>query len=252
MSIELKDISYTYLKNTSYKQRALNNINLTINDGEYIGIVGKTGSGKSTLLDILSGLVKPDNGEIIYRGVDRSDIGVIFQFVEKQLFETTVEKDVGFILKNKGIKDENKIKKIIEYMGFDYDKVKDKSPLEFSIGEKRKIAIAGVLVSRPKYLILDEPFASLDFDGRKQLIKTLNDLHKDGTSIIIISHSSDIICQLVDRVIVLDNGKIVSDGKPIDVVSNSNISKLAKKLNVNNCVKYDDLLNEIEKRYKHE
>ena len=137
-------------------------------------------------------------------------------------------------------------------MGFDYDKVKDKSPLEFSIGEKRKIAIAGVLVSRPKYLILDEPFASLDFDGRKQLIKTLNDLHNNGTSIIIISHSSDIICQLVDRVIVLDNGKIISDGKPIDVVSNSNISKLAKKLNVNNCVKYDDLLNEIEKRYKHE
>ena len=252
MSIELKDISYTYLKNTSYKQRALNNINLTINDGEYIGIVGKTGSGKSTLLDILSGLVKPDNGEIIYRGIDRSDIGVIFQFVEKQLFETTVEKDVGFILKNKGIKDENKIKEIIEYMGFDYNKVKDKSPLEFSIGEKRKIAIAGVLVSRPKYLILDEPFASLDFDGRKQLIKTLNDLHNNGTSIIIISHSSDIICQLVDRVIVLDNGKIISDGKPIDVVSNSNISKLAKKLNVNNCVKYDDLLNEIEKRYKHE
>lgn len=252
MPIELKDISYTYLKNTSYKQRALNNINLTINDGEYIGIVGKTGSGKSTLLDILSGLVKPDNGEIIYRGVDRSDIGVIFQFVEKQLFETTVEKDVGFILKNKGIKDENKIKKIIEYMGFDYDKVKDKSPLEFSIGEKRKIAIAGVLVSRPKYLILDEPFASLDFDGRKQLIKILNDLHKDGTTIIIISHSSDIICELVDRVIVLDNGKIILDGKPIDVVSNSNISKLAKKLNVNNCVKYDDLLNEIEKRYKHE
>ena len=252
MSIELKDISYTYLKNTSYKQYALNNINLTINDGEYIGIVGKTGSGKSTLLDILSGLVKPDNGEIIYRGIDRSDIGVIFQFVEKQLFETTVEKDVGFILKNKGIKDENKIKEIIEYMGFDYDKVKDKSPLEFSIGEKRKIAIAGVLVSRPKYLILDEPFASLDFDGRKQLIKTLNDLHNNGTSIIVISHSSDIICQLVDRVIVLDNGKIISDGKPIDVVSNSNISKLAKKLNVNNCVKYDDLLNEIEKRYKHE
>lgn len=252
MSIELKDISYTYLKNTSYKQCALNNINLTINDGEYIGIVGKTGSGKSTLLDILSGLVKPDNGEIIYRGIDRSDIGVIFQFVEKQLFETTVEKDVGFILKNKGIKDENKIKEIIEYMGFDYDKVKDKSPLEFSIGEKRKIAIAGVLVSRPKYLILDEPFASLDFDGRKQLIKTLNDLYNNGTSIIIISHSSDIICQLVDRVIVLDNGKIISDGKPIDVVSNSNISKLAKKLNVNNSVKYDDLLNEIEKRYKHE
>ena len=252
MSIELKDISYTYLKNTSYKQYALNNINLTINDGEYIGIVGKTGSGKSTLLDILSGLVKPDNGEIIYRGIDRSDIGVIFQFVEKQLFETTVEKDVGFILKNKGIKDENKIKEIIEYMGFDYDKVKDKSPLEFSIGEKRKIAIAGVLVSRPKYLILDEPFASLDFDGRKQLIKILNDLHNNGTSIIIISHSSDIICQLVDRVIVLDNGKIISDGKPIDVVSNSNISKLAKKLNINNCVKYDGLLNEIEKRYKHE
>ncbi len=249
MSIELKDVSYTYLKSTSYKQCALNNINLRINDGEYIGIVGKTGSGKSTLLDIISGLVKADKGEVIYDGIDRSDIGVIFQFVEKQLFETTVEKDVSFVLRNKGIKDENRVKEIIEYMDFDYESIKDKSPLEFSIGEKRKIAIAGVLVANPKYLILDEPLASLDYDGKNHLIKVLNDLHLKGTTIIIISHSSDIICELVDRVIVLDNGKIIADGKPI---LDSNISKLSKKLNIKNCIKYDDLLNEIEKRYKDE
>ena len=255
MSIELKDISYTYLKNTSYKQSALNNINLTINDGEYIGIVGKTGSGKSTLLDILSGLVKPDKGEVINRGIDRSDIGVIFQFVEKQLFETTVEKDVGFALKNRGIKDKTKIKEVIEYMGFDYEEVKDKSPLEFSIGEKRKIAIAGVLVTSPKYLILDEPFASLDYDGKSQLIKMLNDLHLKGTTIIIISHSIDIICELTDRVIVLDNGKIISDKETktsLNGYDGGYISKLANKLNIANCLKYEDLLNEIEKRYKHE
>ena len=255
MSIELKDISYTYLKNTSYKQSALNNINLTINDGEYIGIVGKTGSGKSTLLDILSGLVKPDKGEVIYRGIDRSDIGVIFQFVEKQLFETTVEKDVGFALKNRGIKDITKIKEVIEYMGFDYEEAKDKSPLEFSIGEKRKIAIAGVLVTSPKYLILDEPFASLDYDGKSQLIKMLNDLHLKGTTIIIISHSIDIICELTDRVIVLDNGKIISDKETktsLNGYDGGYISKLTNKLNIANCLKYEDLLNEIEKRYKHE
>ena len=207
------------------------------------------------MLDILSGLVKPDKGEVINRGIDRSDIGVIFQFVEKQLFETTVEKDVGFALKNRGIKDITKIKEVIEYMGFDYEEVKDKSPLEFSIGEKRKIAIAGVLVTSPKYLILDEPFASLDYDGKSQLIKMLNDLHLKGTTIIIISHSIDIICELTDRVIVLDNGKIISDKETktsLNGYDGGYISKLANKLNIANCLKYEDLLNEIEKRYKHE
>lgn len=134
----IKRCKFHLFKNTSYKQRALNYINLKINDGEYIGIVGKTGSGKSTLLDILSWLVKADSGEVIYKEIDRSDIGVIFQFVEKQLFETTVEKDVGFALKNKGINDENRIKEIVEYIGFEYYLDKDKSPLEFSIGEKKK------------------------------------------------------------------------------------------------------------------
>ena len=150
MSIELRNVSFTYLKTI----KALENINLKIEDGDFVGIIGKTGSGKSTLLDILASLVKPTSGKLNYVGLKRDDIGVIFQFVEKQLFESTVEKDVGFILKNKGVKDEGQIREVLEYLGFNYDDIKDKSPLEFSIGEKRKIAIAGVLVGKPKVLIL--------------------------------------------------------------------------------------------------
>ena len=135
MSIELRNVSFTYLKTI----KALENINLRIEDGDFVGIIGKTGSGKSTLLDILASLVKPTSGKLNYAGLKREDIGVIFQFVEKQLFESTVEKDVGFILKNKGVKDEGQIREVLEYLGFNYADVKDKSPLEFSIGEKKKL-----------------------------------------------------------------------------------------------------------------
>lgn len=260
MSIELKDVSFTYLKTI----KALNNVNLKIEDGEFIGIVGETGSGKSTLLDIIASLVKPASGKLIYNGLKREDIGVIFQAVEKQLFESTVEKDVDFILKNKGIKDTGQIKEILEYLGFDYEKVKDKSPLEFSVGEKRKIAIAGVLVGKPKVLLLDEAFAGLDKDGKELLLKILVELNKQGTTIILISHSLDIICEYANRVIILKEGQIYKDGNPYivfkdykrllnDGIEASYVRRLAYLLNIDKtCIKYDDLLNALAKRLQHE
>ena len=182
--------------------------------------------------------------------------------MEKQLFESTVEKDVGFILKNKGVKDEGQIKEVLEYLGFNYDDVKDKSPLEFSIGEKRKIAIAGVLVGKPKVLILDEAFAGLDKDGKDSLIKILLKLNKEGTTIIMISHSSDVICENAKRVIILKDGSIYKDGKPDEVFKDysrllgdgidvSYVRRISEKLNLS-CIKYDELIDEIEKRYRHE
>ena len=258
MSIELRNVSFTYLKTI----KALENINLKIEDGEFVGIIGKTGSGKSTLLDILASLVKPTSGQLNYVGLKRDDIGVIFQFVEKQLFESTVEKDVGFILKNKGVKDEGQIREILEYLGFNYSDIKDKSPLEFSIGEKRKIAIAGVLVGKPKVLILDEAFAGLDKDGKDSLIKILQKLNKEGTTIIMISHSSDVICEYAKRVIILKDGSIYKDGKPevvfkdynrllSDGIDVSYVRRISEKLNLS-CIKYADLIDEVEKRYHHE
>lgn len=258
MSIELRNVSFTYLKTI----KALENINLKIEDGDFVGIIGKTGSGKSTLLDILASLVKPTSGKLNYVGLKRDDIGVIFQFVEKQLFESTVEKDVGFILKNKGIKDEGQIREVLEYLGFNYSDIKDKSPLEFSIGEKRKIAIAGVLVGKPKVLILDEAFAGLDKDGKDSLIKILLKLNKEGTTIIMISHSSDVICEYAKRVIILKDGSIYKDGKPevvfkdynrllSDGIDVSYVRRISEKLNLS-CIKYADLIDEIEKRYQHE
>ena len=181
MSIRLDNVSFTYLKNTSYETKALDNVSLEIKDGEFVGIIGETGSGKSTLLDIIAGLNSPTEGKVSVEG----RVGVVFQFVEKQLFESTVYKDVGFSIGElSNDEKEKRIRETLEYLDFNYEKVKDMSPFEFSIGEKRKIAIAGVLVSRPDILILDEVFAGLDYDGKKSLINILNDLNLCLTNLI--------------------------------------------------------------------
>ena len=250
MSIRLDNVSFTYLKNTSYETKALDNVSLEIKDGEFVGIIGETGSGKSTLLDIIAGLNSPTEGKVSVEG----RVGVVFQFVEKQLFESTVYKDVGFSIGElSNDEKEKRIRETLEYLDFNYEKVKDMSPFEFSIGEKRKIAIAGVLVSRPDILILDEVFAGLDYDGKKSLINILNDLNLRGTTIILISHSADIICECATRTVVLKDGTIYKDGKSSEVLKDYDfyIPRLSKRLNLS-CIKYSELLEEIEKRYTHE
>jgi len=233
MPITVKNLSYTYAPGTVYAADALAGIDLTILDGEFVGIMGKTGCGKSTLIQLLAGLLEPTEGTVLLDGEDifeksfdraklRRAVGVVFQHPEHQLFETTVEKDVAFGLRRHDLSKEEKreaVRQALEAVGFDYNKVKDQSPLSFSGGEKRRIAIAGVLAVKPKILILDEPVAGLDPLGRKDFLSLLDRLNQAGTTILMISHNADAIAEHTGRVLVLEQGKLLYDGKTQEVLS---------------------------------
>lgn len=276
MSIELKSVSYTYAVDTPYSVKALDDVSLTVNEGEFVGIIGKTGCGKSTLIQLIDGLLAPDNGVVLFDGEDihskkfdrrklRENIGIVFQFPDYQLFETTVERDVAFALKHSSLSKkevQNRVSKALEAVGFDYDKVKDKSPLSFSGGEKRRIAIAGVLAAGPKYLILDEPVAGLDPMGRTEFLKLLDSLNKKGTAIIMISHNTDALAEYAQRILLMRDGKIIRDGKAEEILTDyialeengvraGQISSIAEMLRErsfdipDNTVKYNQLIEEI-------
>lgn len=276
MPIELKSVSYIYSPDTSYSVKALDNISLKINEGEFIGITGRTGCGKSTLLQIIDGLLRPDSGTVLFNDADinsksfnksilRQKIGVVFQFPEYQLFETTVERDVSFALKHMKLGRDEKKQRVYDALnavGLDYDTFKNKSPLSCSGGEKRKIAIAGALASNPEYLIFDEPAAGLDPAGRVSFMKLVSELNAKNTAVIIISHNIDIMAEYAKRIIVLDKGRIVKDGAAAEVLSDysavlksginaGNIIDIAEGLRKNgadvykNTVKYNQLINEI-------
>ncbi len=233
MSLKIEDITFTYAKGTPHETRAIDHISLEIKDGEFVGIMGRTGCGKSTLVQLADGLLTPDSGNIYLNGEDinshdydrnrlRRSIGMVFQFPEYQLFETTVKKDVAFGLKHHDISNEQKdlqVKEAIETMGFDYERVKNISPLVFSGGEKRRIAIAGILATRPEILILDEPVAGLDPYGREAFLKLLDEINEKGTTIMMISHNADAISEHADRVIILREGRITTDGNVVEVFS---------------------------------
>lgn len=276
MFIELKSVSYAYSPDTSYCVNALDNVSITINDGEFVGIMGQTGCGKSTLIQIIAGLIEPTSGTVLFdnqnihakkfnQRVLRENIGVVFQFPEYQLFETTVYRDVAFALKHTKLgKDEVqcRVREALTAVGFDYDKVKDKSPLGFSGGEKRRIAIAGVLASRPKLLILDEPIAGLDPLGRIEFLNLIKRLNKEGTAVIMISHNADVLAEYADRIIVMENGHILCDDKADMVLCNhelqaksgvgaGQVSDLVQKLRQkgvhisSNVMKYDQLIDAL-------
>lgn len=233
MPIILENVSYTYAPKTPFEHTALRNVSLKIEDGEFVGIMGKTGCGKSTLLQIIDGLISPNQGRALLDGKDinerhyarselREKIGVVFQYPEYQLFETTVEKDVFFGLKHHKISKEQKkkqVKEALELVGFDYKKVRELSPFGFSGGEKRRLAIACVLACKPKILILDEPVASLDSTGRKEFMTLLKKLNDNGTTIIMISHNTDALAEYAKRIIVMDNGSIIRDDSAKNVLS---------------------------------
>ena len=275
MPIEIKDLSFSY-----DNDKFINNLNLNIECGEMLGIMGNTGCGKSTLVQLVAGLIKPDNGQIIIDGdnitnkkfdkaILRKKLGIVFQFPEMQLFEQTVQKDIYFGLKKFRLSDEEKYKRakdILALLNLDFDKIKDKSPLALSGGEKRKIAVAGILVCNPKYLILDEPIAGLDSDSRENFMKLLAKLKKNGITIIIISHNADYIAEYCDRVIVMDNGQIVLNDSPDNIFNNF---ECLQKLNIGTCsskqiinlldkngisisksaIKYDDLIKELVREF---
>lgn len=232
MSIKIENLNYTYMPKTPFEKKALTNINCEINDGEFIVLIGHTGSGKSTLIQHLNGLLKPTEGKILIDGVNISDkkvkltdirkkIGLVFQYPEYQLFEETIQKDIEFGPKNLGLSQEEitkRVKRAMEIVDLDYDTYKDKSPFDLSGGQKRRVAIAGVVAMEPKVLILDEPIAGLDPKGRDDILNQIRKLHDDyKTTTIMISHSMEDVAKIADRVIVMNKGSIVLDGKVADV-----------------------------------
>ncbi|MBC8591556.1 energy-coupling factor transporter ATPase [Wansuia hejianensis] len=236
MIIKIDRLNFVYNPNTPFERKALDNINLEIKEGEFIGLIGHTGSGKSTLVQHLNGLIKPASGDIIIDGRNiskkdgslkevRQKVGLVFQYPEYQLFEETIYKDIAFGPKNLNLSEEEihqRVKESMEIVGLDYEKLKDRSPFELSGGQKRRVAIAGVIAMKPKVLILDEPTAGLDPHGRDEILGEIQDIFKkQGITIILVSHSMEDVAKLVDRILVMDKGKLVMDGATREVFKNS-------------------------------
>lgn len=233
MSIKIKGLNYIYAAGTPFEKAALKDINLEIADGEFAGIIGHTGSGKSTLIQHINGLIRPTSGEIEVDGRKISgqssslntlcrEVGLVFQYPEHQLFELTVAKDIAFGPKNLGLPPEEverRVKEAAALVGLK-EKYMEKSPFELSGGQKRRVAIAGVLAMRPKILILDEPTAGLDPKGRDSILRQIRQLHRQtGATVLLVSHSMEDVAEYVDRVIAMNDGRIVLDGTPREVFS---------------------------------
>lgn len=230
--IEIKNLTHIYSPNTPFEQRALDSVNLTIYQGETLGIIGRTGSGKSTLIQHLNGLVRPTSGQILFEGQDiwsskelthtiRFQVGLVFQYPEYQLFEETVAKDVAFGPKNLGLSEqeiEERVREALELVGLDYEQIKERSPFELSGGQKRRVAIAGVVAMRPEVLILDEPTAGLDPKAHHDVLDMVQEVHRrTGNIIILVSHNMADIARVSDKIIVIDSGHLVTTGTPQEV-----------------------------------
>ena len=232
MPVEVKNLSHTYMRGTPFESLALDNISFTINDGDFIGIIGHTGSGKSTLITHLNALMRPETGSVIVNGIDLADenadlasvrrsVGLVFQYPEYQLFEETIAKDIAFGPKNLGLDDNEiseRVKEAMELVGLDAS-MSELSPFELSGGQKRRVAIAGVLAMRPAILVLDEPAAGLDPAGRGDILSLVKGLHDNGHTVVMVSHSMEDVGRMCDRLIVLDHGKIAFNDVPHKVFS---------------------------------
>ena len=255
MGIQVKNIFYTYQKKATNATQALANVSLEINDNDFLAIVGETGSGKSTLAQMFNALLVPDKGDVLVndyvinyknrksrklRGL-RQRVGLVFQFPEYQLFEETVEKDVAFGVKNFGIKGEEAIKRAheaLKQVGLDESYFK-RAPFDLSGGEKRKVAIAGILAIDPDILVFDEPTAGFDPQSSKDLMNLITEFHKNGKTIIVITHDMDLVNTYTKRVVMLERGQVTFDGTPnelfayikgYDRLDTPNVIKVAEKL----------------------
>ena len=234
MPIVIEHLNYVYMSGGPYETHALDDVSLTIEDGEFVGLIGHTGSGKSTLVQHLNGLLLPTSGTITVDGLNIADkatdrrairrkVGLVFQYPENQLFEETVEKDIAFGPRNLGLDEaeiDRRVRDAMRKVALDYDALHERSVFELSGGQMRRVAIAGVLAMEPRTLVLDEPCAGLDPRGREEILGLIRDLHRDtGATIVMVSHSMDDVASLAERVIVMNHGKVAMDGAPRDVFS---------------------------------
>ena len=232
MPISIEHLTHTYMPGSPFAATAIHDVNLTIEDGELIGLLGHTGSGKTTLVQHLNGLMKPTEGRVVVDGLDltakdvsllevRRKVGLVFQYPEYQLFEETVAKDIAFGPKNLGLSSEEidaRVRRAMEQVGLVYDEIAECSPFELSGGQMRRVAIAGVLAMQPKVLILDEPTAGLDPAGRRGILSMIRTLHAaGGLTVIMVSHSMDDISTLATRLVVMSKGEMVLTGTPREV-----------------------------------
>ena len=232
MSVIVKNLTHIYDEGMPFASKALDDISFEIKDNDFVGLIGHTGSGKSTLIQHLNGLLKPSSGQIIVNGFNITDkdlnlteirkrVGIVFQYPEYQLFEENVEKDIAFGPGNLGLDEaeiSKRVKNSMEAVGLDYETYKDKSPFDLSGGQKRRVAIAGVIAMNPEVLILDEPTAGLDPGGRDEIFNLIKKLHRDNNiTIILSSHSMDDMAKLAQTIIVMNHGKIEFMGTPREV-----------------------------------
>ena len=232
MSIKIENLTHIYMPGGPFEKVALDNVNIEINDGEFVAIIGHTGSGKSTLIQHLNGLLKPTSGSIYIDGIDitakdvnlidiRKKVGLVFQYSEYQLFEETIEKDIAYGPRNLGFSEEEiieQVKRSMDMVGLDYDTYKDVSPFDLSGGQKRRVAIAGVIAMNPKVLILDEPTAGLDPKGREEILAKVKEFNsKYRMTVILVSHSMEDVVRVAQKVIVMNGGRVELAGETKDV-----------------------------------
>lgn len=243
MPIEVKNISHIYMENTPYEKKALNNVSLTINEGEFVAIAGHTGSGKSTLMQHFNGLLNPTRGEVFIDGIDinkkkdkktlnaRRSVGMVFQYPEQQLFEESIFADIAFGPRNFGCSEDEvkqRVKEAMDFVELDYEEYKDKSPFLLSGGQMRRVAIAGIIALKPKYLVLDEPTAGLDPRLKQNLLQKVKRLHqKEKMTIIMVSHNMDDIALLADKVAIMRQGKLMIYGEPRKVFTHKDVIEQA-------------------------
>ena len=234
MSINLANVFYTYMTGTPFERQALNDVSLNIEKGEILAIIGHTGSGKSTLVQHLNGLLKPSRGKATIDGIDissrgndakqaRQQVGMVFQYPEHQIFAETVYEDIAFGPRNRGFSTEEVDKQVHEamaFVGLDFETFAQRSPFQLSGGQMRRVAIAGVVAMNPDYLVLDEPSAGLDPRSRNAVFKEIMALHKErGIAIVLVTHSMEEAAKYANRMLVINKGKILFDGKPAEIFS---------------------------------
>lgn len=232
MPIKINNLTHVYMPGTPFEKKALDDININIYDGEFVALIGHTGSGKSTLIQHINGLLKPTTGKIFIDDFDmslkstrlsdiRKKVGLVFQYPEYQLFEETIEKDIAYGPINLKLDEDEiktRVKRAMKIVGLEYEKFAGKSPFDLSGGQKRRVAIAGVIAMEPKILILDEPTAGLDPKGRDDILNQILKLKEEyNMTIILVSHSMEDVAKVADRILVMNRGKCILDGKPSNI-----------------------------------